>query len=141
MKKFIFSLIAIVFALSVSAQQTRPRFGVTKNEDNTGRVVTYGYLAPTVTATTVIAPNKYDNLYVLSTGTISPVVNFTTTASYVGDRVTIITLATGATSTVTLGGNVLTSASTYTVASTKKSTIQFVFDGSKFVEISRTTTQ
>lgn len=140
MKKLLlaFALTTILASCAI-AQSTVPRFGITKNNDNTGRVLTYGYLAPTQSATMVITPGKYDNLYALNTLTLSPVIQFTATAGYLGDRVTIIALASGATRTITMQGSVLYSASTFTIADGKKSTIQFIFDGAKYVETARTT--
>src|ERR1700752_2706398 len=143
MKKITF-LLAVILTFGLTsggiAQTTTPRFGITKNTDNAGRVITYAYSAPAITATTVITPKNYDNLYAINCGTLSPAINFTATSAYLGDRVTFITTAT-ASSTITLGGNVLTSASTYTVASGKYSTITFVFNGANFAEVSRTTNQ
>lgn len=141
MKKLFLIAILGLFASCAVAQKTYPRFGITSNNDNTGRVLNWGYLAPTQSATMVISPNKYDNLYALNTLTLSPVVQFTATNGYLGDRITIIAVASAATRTITMQGSVLNSASTFTIASGKKSTIQFIFDGANYVETARTTNQ
>lgn len=138
MKK-LFALFAL-FALAscALAQSTSPRFGVLKNQDNTGRGLTYGYLAPTITATTVIAPNKFDNTYAIPSLTLSPIINFTVTSANAADRTVLIIGASAATRTVTFGGSVVTSATTMTVGSGKKATASFIFDGANYIEVSRT---
>lgn len=135
MKK-LFAIISLALCVSVSAQSTSPRFGTTKNNDNTGRVITYGWQAPTVTATTVITPNKSVNYYSMPTLTLSPVINFTVSASSAGDELTILTSASAATRTITLAGNVK-SAGTYTLGSGKTGSLHFVFNGANYVEVSR----
>ena len=44
MKKLIFLLLCALSSLVVSAQSIAPRYGITENDDNTGRVLTYGYV-------------------------------------------------------------------------------------------------
>lgn len=123
--------------VAAEAQSTSPRFGTKKNEDNTYRVLTAGYFIPAQTATITLTPARFNNIIALPSMTLSPVVNFTNTAAYVGDNVTIISGASAATRTVTLGGNVVTTASTYTIGSGKQAVITFIFDGVNYLEKSR----
>lgn len=54
MKKLFSILFLLAFTFSVSAQITAPRFGTTKSQDNTGRVLTYAVVTTTdVTAATL----------------------------------------------------------------------------------------
>lgn len=132
--KNIFLVLLLAAGFTVSAQ----RFGTTKNADNTGRGLTYGYLAPVVSATTVIAPLYYNTTYSTPSLTLSPTYSLVSTNAKTADNVTFIVGASAATRTVTLAGKVVTSASTFTVGSGKQATIGFIYDGTNYVEKFRT---
>lgn len=138
MKKFILSLIAVAFITCLSAQSTLPRYGTKKNEDNTGRVLNYGFLTPIPTATMNFAPNYYSTLVTVSSLTLSPTYSFVATNGYAADNLTIVTSATSQ-QTVTLAGAVTVTgaASTYTIGAGKTSIINFLFSGGKYIELDR----
>ena len=140
MKKFIFALFALVFcAGAVNAQSTSPRFGTTKNADNTGRVLTYKVVTVTDAAgadSVTIAPNAFETIYkVVALDSItfkSPSV----TNSYYGDQVTLQVTGTSG-DLVKFTGTNWVSAGTATLSSGLNAIITFRFNGTKWVEQSR----
>lgn len=136
MKKFL-ALIALTLCFAVSnAQSTSPRFGTTPSKDNTGRVATYGYSAPTQSSTLVFTPKYSYNVYSVQGLTVSPTINFTVTSSYVGDMAYLLIGATSASRTVTFAGGVK-SAGTFTLGSGKVGSATFIFNGTNYVEVGR----
>ena len=154
--KTLFSLILILAMTSCAMAQvsTAPRFGVGKNNDNTGRVLTYAVISTTdVTSATldtiVLAPNAFETLVCMKTGTV--MTNLTdsvcykfssTTTNYrLGDEVTImLSKGTGA-GKFKFGGSqyVLSTASAAVALAANKSAImRFRWNGSKWIEVSRT---
>lgn len=136
MKKLFSILTLCLVAVAAQAQYTYPRFGTAKNDDNTGRVITYGYTSQAATSTIVVTPNKSNTTYAVATLTLSPVINFTVTKSYAADRTVFTFSAAASTRSVTFGGPVV-SAGTYTLGSGKRGCVAFIFDGSKYVEENR----
>lgn len=145
-------LFLLAFTFTVSAQ-TSPRFGTTKNTDNTGRGLTYAVVTTTdVTAATidtiVLSPNAYETLVCMKTGTVmtnlsdSVVYKFSsTTGNYrLGDKVTImLSKGTGA-GNVKFGGSkyILSTAVNYVALAANKSVIMvFVWNGTKWIERSK----
>jgi len=133
------ALIAVTF--NVTAQSTNPRFGTTKLGDNTGRSLTYGLLAvtPTSTMVTVKPSNFYYQLATVATTSISPTFTVSTTYSNKADQLDLLITsnATG-TRTITLStGFIANAVTTQTLAASKQALFRFIFDGSKYVEISR----
>jgi len=152
MKNLIF-LFLLAFTFTVSAQITAPRFGTTKNADNTGRGLTYAVVTTTdVTSATLdtilLAPNAYETLVCMKTGTV--MTNLTdsvcykfssTTGNYkLGDVVTfMISKGTGA-GKIKFGGSqyILSTASAAVALAANKSLImRFRFNGTKWIEESR----
>lgn len=136
MKKFL-AIVALFLTVAVSnAQSTSPRFGTTPNKDNTGRVITYGFTAPSQSTTVHYTPNKGVNVLSIQSLTLSPTVNFTVTSSYAGDMVYALIGATSASRTVTFAGGVK-SAGTFTLGSGKVGSATFIFNGTNYVEVGR----
>lgn len=154
MKKLFALLFLVAFTFTVSAQITAPRFGTTKNADNTGRGLTYAVVTTTdVTSATLdtilLAPNAFETLVCMKTGTV--MTNLTdsvcykfssTTGNYkLGDKVTfVISKGTGA-GKIKFGGSqyVLSTASAAVALAANKSLIMtFRWNGSKWIEQSRT---
>lgn len=152
MKKLIF-LFLLAFTFSVSAQITAPRFGTTKSQDNTGRVLTYAVVTTTdVTSATLdtitLLPNAYETLVCMKTGTV--MTNLTDSVCYkfssttdknkLGDIVTfMISKGTGA-GKIKFGGSqyVLSTASAAVALAANKSLImRFRWNGSKWIEEAR----
>ncbi len=144
MKKLI-SILSIMFAVAfVSAQVVLPRYSTTSNGDNTGRVLTYAYKTPAVySGTTQVASFAYSTTIkpAAFTSTVTPVVTANVSTSYADDRLTFIfsTSSTGSV-VVTFATNFLTTA-TVAITPSKTSVITFVFNGAKWVEVSRAVNQ
>lgn len=125
------------------AQFTYPRYGLAKNQDNTGRVLTFGAttITPTSTMVTVssVVNNKYYSVVSVAATSISPTFTANITYAYLADKVDLVIKAdaTG-TRTITLGTNfIANAAATQTLAASKQAMFRFVFDGSKYVEVAR----
>lgn len=141
------SLGILALALSVStafAQNTVPRFGITTNQDNTGRVMTWKYLKPTDAAgadTVKLYPRAYTTLIQYS-AVDSLSFNVTNlTGSYVGDELQfIVTNASGSGHLVKFVGSnwqVGSGGAAITLTASKRANINFIFDGVFWVETSR----
>lgn len=126
------------------SQSTTPRTGTGANNDNTFRAATFSYA--TVTDAAGIDTSKYNlNAYqnriaVNLTDTLA--INLTpVTRCYYGDLLTVTVVnSSGAGALKFIGSNVETSdgsSARLYVTSSKRANIRFVFDGSKWVEISR----
>lgn len=146
-------LFLLAFTFTVSAQTTAPRFGTTKNADNTGRGLTYAVVTTTdVTSATldtiVLAPNAFETLVCMKTGTVmtnladSVCYKFATNnANYkLGDKVTImVSKGTGA-GKIKFGGSVYilsTASAAVALAANKSLIMRFVWNGSKWIEVAR----
>lgn len=152
MKNLIF-LLLMAFTVSLTAQITDPRFGTTKNADNTGRGLTYAVVTTTdVTSATLdtilLAPNAHETLVCMKTGRVmtnladSVCYKFSsTTGNYkLGDvTVFMISKGTGA-GKIKFGGSqyVLSTASSAVALAANKSLImRFRWNGAKWIEESR----
>lgn len=143
MKKLISFLLIAILAFTATneaeAQSTSPRFGTLKNQDNTGRVLTYKLVAvadATGADSVTIAPNAFETIYrvtALDSLTFkSPVVR----NSYLGDVVTIMVTGTSG-DLIKFTGSNWVSAGTATLSSGLNAIIRFRFNGAKWVEQSR----
>ena len=136
MKKLLFILSFLIAVVAVNAQSTSPRFGTAKNQDNTGRVLTYNYVAVTDATgadSVIITPAAYQTFYrVTLTDSLTfkqPVLK----ASYAGDHITII--ASGASGTfIKFTGSYWVTSGTATLSTGGRSIISLTFDGAKWVE-------
>ncbi len=158
MKKLLFILIsflAINLASAQSTATTTPRFGTATKDDNTGRVLTYAVISTTDLAqatldTLTIQPNAYQTLVCMKVGTAMQ--NLSDSVCYkfsskntvyrLGDQVTfMISKGTGA-GKIKFGGSqyIISTASTaVAIAANKTLIITFVYNGTKWVEVSRMT--
>lgn len=133
MKK-LFSFIALAgLVFTLSAQITTPRFGTTANKDNTGRVLTYAYVAPAYAASYAIVANAYETTVKMGTLTGAQTLTATVTNCHVTDKLSIVFVADGTNRVVTFstgfasGGNI-------TVNSSTTMTVNFVFNGTGWVQ-------
>ena len=151
MKKIISLLFALVaFVAVVSAQSVSPRYGVTENEDNTGRVLTYGFVNGNDAAgNDTITVNTHDYSTILRpTANITDSVNIKASLlrAFTGDQVTVIvSKGTGAgairfpTASFTCDvAAVAGSACRYTIAANKSAIFKFIFNGSRYILLSKT---
>lgn len=137
MKHIIFAI--LIFAgFTASAQSTSPRWGTLKNEDNTGRVFTNKKIAQNDAAGNDSLTIKPNASYTYVTATVTDSVSYTigVTTSYFGDK--IILIASGTTKKVKFYGTNVLSTGTATTSSNGRAIIEFIFDGSKWVEAFRT---
>lgn len=145
MKKIFSLLVLVSIFFCATAQNTVPRFGITPDADNTGRVLTYKLYAPTDVAgkdSFTVAANAFQTYVVPSTIVDSVVFLGNVTNCYLGDHVTFC-FAKGANAgtVLFLGGNWLlgTASTRMALTANKKSTIDFIFNGTKWVETGRLT--
>lgn len=150
--KNIIALIAVLFITASSfAQSSIPRTGVAAGTDNTYRVLTYNFQNTKEDVagldTFSFAPYSFHNDVFIDTVLDSVAVKISsTTNSYFGDEFVVVvhnTLSTGkcirwagayfATATTTTGSQ----NGTLYLTSGKEAVIRFVFNGSKWVEVSR----
>jgi hypothetical protein len=145
MKKIIFFL-SFMFALAINseAQNTVPRYGITPNADNTGRVLTYAFAAVTDKAgkdSITIAANAFQTNYI-ATVTDSVAYLGNVTNCYAGDHITFCFIKGSGTGTALfLGGNwkVSTASVRLSLTASKRTTIDFIFDGTYWLETGRST--
>ena len=135
MKKLVF-LFASVIGVSCSfAQTTTPRFGMPPGDDNTGRVLTYGYKAATIATNISLLPKYYETFFTVATTSISPTFSANVSYSYLGDKMTVFIASNSTgTRTLTIGTNMIGSAATQTLAASKKAVFEFRFDGAKYIQ-------
>lgn len=137
MKKLIFA--ALIFAgFTASAQSTSPRWSTASNGDNTGRVFTNKKVSKSDAAgndSLTITPSAS---YYYVTATITDSVSYTIAVSqaYFGDKLTII--ASGTSKLIKFYGSNVLSKGNATTSSNGRAVINFIFDGSKWVESYRT---
>lgn len=154
MKKISLLSILFAFAFGAVAQVTLPRFGTTKNSDNTGRVLTYAIITTTdVTSATLdtilLAPSNYETLVCMKTGTamtnltdsVCYKFSSTSTSGYkLGDQVTfMISKGTGA-GKIKFGGSVYvlsTASAAVALAANKSLIMRFRWNGAKWIEETR----
>ncbi len=144
MKKIILFSAFIAFAVSAFAQSTSPRFGTTKNRDNTGRVLTYATVTTADEAgndTIAFTPNAWETI-VRPSANLTDSVNIkaTLTNCYLGDYLTVIVTKGTTNGAVRFpSAYFITSTSTQrvTITANKTAVIKFQFNGVKFIEIAR----
>ena len=140
MKKLLFLVISVLAFAAANAQQTVPRFGTKKNEDNTGRSLNYKLVTLTDAAgmdSAVINPNAFETYYRvnLNVDTLvlrSPVV----TNSYYGDKLIFQVVGLNGRRLKFTAPNFISTGSA-TLSAGAVATIVFVFNGVRWVEQSR----
>lgn len=139
MKKILFVLF-IFIGFAAGAQSTTPRFGTAKNQDNTGRVFTYGYIAVADAAgadSVILRPAYSQTIYrvtLLDSLTFKqPVI----TTSYAGDKIILVASAASGTPFIKFTGSNWQTAGTATLSTGLRAVISLIFDGAKWVEQSR----
>lgn len=141
MKKFLGIILLMFAAVVASAQSTSPRFGTLKNQDNTGRVLTYNYVTATDVAgfdSLKTAPNAYQTIYNLTISTDS--LRFGSpnlTKCHTGDLITIIIQGSATGKKLTFKSPYIVSQGTLTTTTKLKAVVNFIFDGAKLVETNR----
>lgn len=138
MKKLFSLLFLVCFASVLMAQIATPRFGTLKNQDNTGRVLTYSVIDKTYSSTVTVTPNAYETFVNVATLTGNSTVSATTTVTHKYDQLSILLIADTSTRTVTLGaGFAKNVADTIAIPPATKAYLKFIFDGTAWIELSR----
>lgn len=117
-----------------------PRFGLTKNEDNTGRVLTYAKVAPAYAASIALVPNASKTFALPANLTGALTLTSVLTSSQLCDELVCVFKATGGTRVVTFSTG-FASVGTLSVPSGKLASVSFVFNGETFVEVGRAITE
>ena len=139
--KNILLILLVAFAGVAFAQSTSPRFGTTPNKDNTGRTLVYKLQskqdaagADTITITSEKAFHTIVKVALLDSLTLgSPVV----TNAALGDQMVLLVRGTSGNKLKFTGANWL-SAGVATLSSGAVAVIEFVFNGAKWQEKTRT---
>ena len=117
-----------------------PRFGTLKNQDSTGRVLTFAKLTPAYASSIAIIPNA-SKTYVFPanlTGALTLTSDITLPIDC--DELVCVFKATGGTRVVTFSTG-FASVGTLSVPSGKLASVSFVFNGETFVEVGRAITE
>jgi hypothetical protein len=140
MKKILFALFILV-GFAASAQTTTPRTGTGANNDNTFRALTFKYVAIADAAgadTVKLSLNAY-NTQIKVALVDSSAVTFPSVANcYLGDVVKFTVNGTTSGNKLKLvGNNFVATSSSLAVSTGLKAYLEFIFDGYKWVEVSR----
>ena len=140
MKKLFSLLFFVAITIATIAQSTAPRYGIAKNQDNTGRVLTFNYSVINDAAgadSTISFPNAYQTTYTVNMLDSLTFKQPNVTASYVSDKIEII--ASGASGTkLKFYGTYWKSTGSAILSANGRAVIDFVFDGAVWVETNRT---
>ncbi len=147
MKNFLFLLSICLLTFTASfAQSITPRFGVGKNQDNTGRVLTYNFVNTAEVAgsdTIKLVPNAFETLVVPSNAIIDSISYSlkVLTTSQVGDVIIFNFLNSSGSGHkvkfVGTGWQFSSSGSSITLTTVKRAAITFRFDGAAWLETGR----
>ena len=134
----------ILIFVGAMAQSTAPRWGTLKNQDNTGRVLTFKLL-PLVDAagtdSVVVKPNASCTLVTVTLVDSLCLKQPVVTSCYLGDKMTIIAKAASGTPVIKFSGSnwiVSGTGGRAKLSTNLRAVIELVFDGSKWVESYRT---
>ena len=137
MKKILSITFLLCFSVVVFGQSLTPRFGILKNQDNTGRVLNYRYATLTDATgadTITITPQAYQTI-VKVTNKDSLTIKSVNVMSYLGDQLTIVTTSPHKhNSTLKFTGTGFANAVTITTDSLISVVNKYVFDGVKWVK-------
>jgi hypothetical protein len=146
MKKFLSIVFMLGFLTSVFAQSTKPRFGIAKNDDNTGRVITYKFVntAEVIGSDTVkLLPSAFLTIVAPST-TITDSISYslkTLGTSYIGDRIEFSFINSAGSGHkikfIGTGWQFGSSGASIALTTAKRANITFRFDGAQWVETGR----
>jgi hypothetical protein len=142
----VFLVLSIVSIGASVAQSTTPRFGTTKNQDNTGKVVTYKFVSTadaTGADTVKLVPSAFHTV-IIPSSTIKDSLSYSLSSlasSYAGDEIQFsFTNSSGSGHKIKFVGSgwqCSSSGTSITLTTAKRATIKFVFDGAAWVETGR----
>jgi hypothetical protein len=138
MKKIILIAISILTVSICVAQPSLPRFGVRPNEDNTGRVLKYEYRTPAASTNMTVSPNAYKSVISFTNLTVSPTMTVSAVNGKICDELIVIIGGVASQSITFVGAVTTTGASNVlTALAAKRAVIRFIFDGTRWLELSR----
>ena len=144
MKKLLLFISLILIFVGAMAQSTAPRWGTLKNQDNTGRVITYKLL-PIVDAvgtdSVIVKPNASQTLITVTLVDSLCLKQPVIAQCALGDKMTIIASAASGTPVIKFSGTnwkVSGTGGRAKLSTNLRAVIELVFDGSKWVESYRT---
>jgi hypothetical protein len=135
MKKLFASIFLIVLCFGAIGQSTTPRFGTAANQDNTGRMLTWGYKSKAYQAVDTIKSRVYDYTYKVGTLTGALTLKAVVTGNYLGDRLNILFTDDGSGRVITFSTG-FSSGGTLTMQASSKATVYFVFNGVGWYQLS-----
>lgn len=124
---------------------TAARFPGTVNTENTDRGLKRGYQAPAYAATITLAIDVADGYTLVAPAALTGAVTFavnvgsSTTPPYVGDRIQFLLVSDGTTRTATFGTGFAPNG-TLAITTAKYASIDFIFNGTAWIETGRTVT-
>lgn len=136
MKKLLSLSLVLALALSVTAQQGY-RYSIVPGSNNKYAVPYKEIKAITYAATKTLAPTQEETTYDFAQLTGAMTVSVTITPCYTGDRMTCLFNADGTDRVVTFASQGFSPNGTLTVAASTYAAVHFVFNGSKWQEVSR----
>lgn len=139
MKNLIILILLAFIGTTVSAQSTSPRFGTSSKDDNTGRVLTYAKISLTDAAgadSATLYTTNYSTVVAVALTDSFTLKSPTVKKCYYSDRLTIIATGTSGKKLKFTGSNWIATGAA-TLSSGGKAVINFVFDGTKWVEEAR----
>lgn len=140
MKKIFISAIVLLTSYIVGAQSTAPRWGTSLKNDNTFRTLTNRYISVVDGAaadSVAIFPQDFQTIYRITLSDSLCLKQPTVTSSFAGDRIMLIASASSGTPKLKFSGSNWITAGTATLSSGLRAVIVLVFDGAKWVEVSR----
>ena len=139
--KNILLILLVAFAGVAFAQSTTPRFGTTPNKDNTGRVLAYKVQSKTDAAgadtITIVSEKAWHTIVNVALVDSLTLGNPTVTNAKLGDQMVLLVSGTSGDKLKFTGANWL-SAGVATLSSGAVAVIEFVFNGAKWQEKTRT---
>ncbi|CAB4126198.1 hypothetical protein UFOVP153_50 [uncultured Caudovirales phage] len=140
MKKILFALFILV-GFAANAQSITPRTGTGANNDNTYRALTFKFstIADAVGADTTKLTLSAFNTHVRVSLVDSSAISFPSVAKcYIGDVVKFtINGGTSGNKLKIVGNNFVAASTSVAVSTGLKAYLEFIFDGYKWVEVSR----
>lgn len=117
-----------------------PRFTPGANQDNTFRTVTQDYQNPAYAASIALKPTQAYTLVNLQTLTGALTLTADTTQPLIGDEMELLFTPDASSRTVTYSTGFAVTAATQVITTAKFGTAKFVFNGTVWVERSRSVT-
>ena len=112
------------------------RFGTDPASTNSGAVVNYELNTPAYAAALTLSPNAFGSNFIPGDLTGALALTIDAANAQEADKLICVVKGSGAARIVTLTGDVI-SDGTRTAADAKQATIEFIFDGTNYVETSR----